>query len=100
MQHVISFAIDIDDSDLKNKIEESVKSEVTKEICSKISENIVSSWGNLTVLSEDIIERVMRKHQDKILEQAVANVTETIKRSKKYKEALKSISELAKEENE
>lgn len=60
MQHVISFAIDIDDSDLKNKIEESVKSEVTKEICSKISENIVSSWGNLTFLSVDIIKKLWK----------------------------------------
>jgi hypothetical protein len=100
MQHIISFAIDIDDSDLKNKIEESVKSEVTKKICDKISENIVSSWGSLTILSKDIIEKVMERHQDKILKQAVNNITETIKRSKKYKETLKSISELAKEEDE
>lgn len=99
-QHVVSFAINIDDTDIKNKIEQSVKAEVIKKISNKISENMVSSWGNLNAISKDIIGMIMEKHQDKIIDTAVNDVTNTIKRSKKYKEALKTISESAKEENE
>lgn len=99
-QHVISFAINIDDTDIKNKIEQSVKAEVIKKVSNKISESMVNDWGNLNRVSKDIITMTMEKYQDKIIDTAVNDVTNIIKRSKKYKEALKTISESVKEENE
>lgn len=88
MEHIVQFGISIDDAVIKKRIEEQAKTVVINKLKDDMSRKLIDSWGNLTSLSEEIIKRVMDEHKDEIIEKATGLVADSIKRSKKYREAL------------
>lgn len=93
MEHIIQFGITIDDE----RIRSSVESAAVKELAQDIREQIfvTNRWnGNidgLNTLTEDIVKDVFAEHKDEIIRMAAELVAESMKRTKKYKEAVSQI---------
>lgn len=93
MEHILQFAINIDDNTIKQNIEAKAEKQVIEQVASAIKSSIIDKWGSLTFTSETIIRTVMEEHKDEIIKLAAENVAESMKRSKKYREALANIVE-------
>ena len=93
MEHIVQFAISIDDERIKDSVEKAAISSVVYDLRKDIDKNILDSWGNLREPIEDAIKECVDKYKDEILSQAINNVTESIKKSKKYREGLAKIAE-------
>ena len=93
MEHILQFGINIDDEAIKKAIEERAGKEVKEELKQSIKDHILHKWGGFTAEANVVIKEVMEGWKDEILELAVADVTNTMKRSKKYREALANIVE-------
>ena len=94
MEHILQFGISIDDEMIKRNVEEKatemVANDLKKEI---IKQNYYGNSMGLSSGAERIIREVMEKYKDEIIEGAVQMVVESMKRSKKYKEALAKLTE-------
>lgn len=93
MEHILQFAIGIDDAGIKKRVEEVAKVKIVKELKDDIKFSIITKWGNLTSLSESIIRQVMDENKDEIIDKASVMIADSIRRSKKYREALSKIVE-------
>lgn len=93
MEHILQFGINIDDEAIKKAIEERAGKEVKEELKQSVKAHILHTWGGFTAEANEVIKEVMNEWKDEILELAVADVTTTMKRSKKYREALANIVE-------
>lgn len=93
MEHIIQFGITIDDE----RIRSSVESAAVKQLAQDLREQIfvTNRWsGNingLNTLTEDIVKDVFAEHKDEIIRMAAELVAESMKRTKKYKEAVSQI---------
>lgn len=93
MEHILQFAINIDDNTIKQNIEAKAEKQVIEQLVKDVKSSIIDKWGSLTFTSENIIRTVMEEHKDEIIKLAADNVAESMKRSKKYREALANIVE-------
>ncbi len=91
MEHILQFAINIDDNTIKQNIEAKAEKQVIEQLVKDVKSSIIDKWGSLTFTSENIIRTVMEEHKDEIIKLAADNVAESMKRSKKYREALANI---------
>lgn len=100
MEHIIQFGITIDDDAIKRNIEEKAKNQIIKEVKEEIKKQLFvgSGWNmDLSYKVRELIKETVRECQDQIIEQATTELVDTMKRSKKYKEALAKIAEVANE---
>ena len=91
MEHIVQFAISIDEERIKAIAAESAAEDLKKEL-----EDVLigkGSWNNqyFTTYAEDLFKKVLNEHIDHILDEAVKQVAGSIKNSKKYKMALDSV---------
>lgn len=102
MEHIVQFAIGIDDEAIKKRIEESATKQVTDKLKEQITGTILRksdySWGNngsmtLTRNGEDIVKDVMEQYKDEIIAGAIKVVADSIKNSKKYRAVLAQIAD-------
>ena len=100
MEHIVTLAININDDDIVNKIESSVQNEVTKQISHKVTDRLISRWGTISNVTQDIIDDIISKYEDIVIQKSVEEVVALIKRSKKYKEALASVVDSIKEDTD
>ena len=100
MEHIVQFGITIDDEVIKKNIEESARNQIIKEVKQEIKNQLFEgsgwNWG-LSDKVKELIRDTVRECQDQIIKDATEQLIETIKRSKKYKEALAKIVEVADE---
>ena len=96
MEHIVQFAIGIDDEAIKKRIIESSEQQILKsikqDICDKIFEKC---WGNrhadpkkdgLSNYSEKLVEDFMNENKDAIIEKAGQYLAERLVRTKAAKE--------------
>lgn len=93
MEHIVQFGISIDDEAIRQSVEQSAKNKVVSELKSEIKSKLITSWGDLSPIAKDIITEVLEDNKDEILQKASAMVADSMKRSKKYREALSKIVE-------
>ena len=93
MEHILQFGINIDDEAIKKAIEKRAGNELKEELKQSIKAHILHKWGGFTTEADAVIKEVMNEWKDELLELAVADVATTMKRSKKYREALANIVE-------
>lgn len=93
MEHILQFAISIDDDTIKKQIEKSATAQVAQSLKNCVYDKIFNKWGSFTEQAEQIIKEVAYGCRDEIIEKAVELVVDSIKRSKKYREALSKIVE-------
>ena len=93
MEHILQFAISIDDEAIKSRIEESALKQLSKDLSKETKNKIMDTWGSLQWKIEELIKECVNQYKDEILESAVRSVSDSIKRSKKYREALAQVTE-------
>ena len=97
MEHILQFGISIDDDAIKNRIEEAAVNKMAEDLKESVKDSLfrTSGWngGKFTEDAEQIIRKVMNEYKDEIISQSVNMVVDTIKHSKKYREALANVVE-------
>ena len=100
MEHIIQFGITIDDDAIKKNIEKNAVDKLVEDLKKEVMKELFtgSSWNReLSYKSKEIIRSTIDEYKDIIIEKVTADLVETMKRSKKYKEALAKIAEVANE---
>lgn len=98
MEHIVQFAIGIDDEAIKKRIEESATEQVIKKLKEQVTGTILkkNSWSGDVLLSttgQDIVKEVMEQYKDEIIAGAIKSVADSIKNSKKYRAVLAQIAD-------
>ena len=100
MEHIIQFGVVIDDDAIKKNIEKNATDKLVADIKKEVRDEIFigSGWNKgLSYKVQEIIKDALAEYKDEIIKEATAELVETIKRSKKYREALAKIVEVADE---
>lgn len=94
MEHIVQFGITIDDQAIKDRIEHNATKQIVGTIADGIKEKLFNRYGGATDMLKGILaKQVVEPFADQIVKEAVKQLVDTIKRSKKYKEALAQIAE-------
>lgn len=100
MEHIIQFGVTIDDDAIKKNIEKNAVDKLVTDIKKEVRDEIFvgSGWNKgLSYKVQEIIKEALAEYKDEIIKEATAELVETMKRSKKYKEALAKIVEVVDE---
>ena len=93
MEHILQFGISIDDERIKRDVEDAAVKQLAQDLREQIF--VTNRWnGNingLNTLTEDIVKDVFAEHKDEIIRMAAELVAESMKHTKKYKEAVSQI---------
>jgi len=92
MEHIIQFGITIDDDAIKKHIEEKATKQVVDSISQSIKDRLFR-YNGFTYDAQKMFGELLDKYKDEIIANATAQVVDSIKRSKKYKEALAKVAE-------
>lgn len=94
MEHIIQFGITIDDDAIKKHIEEKATKQVADSITQSVKDKIFKHYGSgFTYDAQEMFGELLDKYKDEIIANATAQIVDSIKRSKKYKEALAKVAE-------
>lgn len=93
MEHIIQFGVTIDDDAIKKNIEEKATNKIVGAVTQSLKDKLFSRYGGFTYDSQEMIGKFLDKYKDEIIANATAQVVDSIKRSKKYKEALAKVAE-------
>lgn len=93
MEHILQFGINIDDDAIRKVVENRVSNEVKSELKQSIKDKLFTKWGNCTPLFRELMGELLVEYKEEIISKAAEDVANSMKRSKKYKEALASIVE-------
>lgn len=100
MEHIIQFGVTIDDDAIKKNIEKNAVDKLVTDIKKEVKDELFvgSGWNRgLSYKVQEIIKEAMAEYKDEIIKEATAELVDTMKRSKKYKEALAKIVEVVDE---
>ena len=101
MEHIVQFAISIDDQTIAEKIEKNAEKEIIKHIEQQVRNGLFEHYysrdadekSGLNAYSQSIVENFLKKHKDEIVEKAAAFLAEKLVRTKAGKEALKVLTD-------
>ena len=93
MEHIVQFAIGIDDEAIRKRIEASAENQIIDSIKSDVTDQIFrkSNWKNETQLHswvKDIVVEAVLEHKDDIIKSAAMELCEYMKRTKAVKQAV------------
>ena len=93
MEHIVQFAIGIDDEAIRKRIEASAENQIIDSIKSDVTDQIFrkSNWKNETQLHswvKDIVVEAIIEHKDDIIKSAAMELCEYMKRTKAVREAV------------
>lgn len=100
MEHIIQFGVTIDDDAIKKNIEEKARNQITEELKAEIRKELFVGTGwnrDLSYKVQELIKDTVIECQGQIIKDATDQLVDIMKRSKKYKEALAKIAEVADE---
>lgn len=94
MEHIVQFAIGIDDKAIQNRIEEYAY----RDVLDKLAKNAVDSVFSHTnaysrenmwkTLMEDALHSFLEERKDEIIDKAANTLADRFQRTKKYREAM------------
>lgn len=91
MEHIIQFAVSVDD----HAIEENVLAMATRELTKDVKDAIYVRNGyygdGFTSIAEKIIHDAIFEYKDEIIEKSAKMLVDSVRRSKVWKEKLKEI---------
>lgn len=104
MEHIVQFAIGIDDEAIKKRIQESGYDDVIKALTNDMKEQLArgsyanKSWsGDVTIDWKCIVDYNMAKflaeNRDIIIEKAAEKLSESYRKTKKFKEHMDKVLE-------
>ena len=94
MEHIVQFAINIDDKAIQNRIEEHAYTDVLDKLTKNAVDSVFSYtnaysrdtlWRNLM---EDALQRFLEERKDEIIDKAANMLADRFQRTKKYREAM------------
>lgn len=94
MEHIVQFAISIDDDHIKKSIEESAEKQIIDNLKNDIKDAIFCKnyYGNRTPELKDwvqvLIEKEIMKYKEEIIQSAVKELINSMSRTKRAKEVL------------
>lgn len=95
MEHIVQFAIGIDDEVIRKRIEESAYDDVINKLMEDAKDNLPkdkSVWGkkptNWRYLVDDALDRFIEKNRDEIINAAAEKLCDSYKRTKVFKEKM------------
>lgn len=92
MEHILQFGISIDDEAIKKRVEESALDKITDEIVKDVRNAMFHGYNGynkgLTQFAREIIFDAVAECKDEIIKEATATLTESLRKSKKCREAL------------
>lgn len=101
MEHIVQFAIGIDDQAIAKKIEENAEKAITKNLQDKVTRAMFGKYyytdGTdekiLSAYVKDIFDKWVEKHKDEIIDASAKYLAEKLVRTKAGKEALKVLTD-------
>lgn len=97
MEHIVTIAFNIDDDDIKAKIEDKIVKDVTQKLVEQTSSYILTRYGGVNNVAKNIITTVVSQYKQEILDIAAKDVSLAIKRGPQYKKVLKKIEDIGSE---
>lgn len=101
MEHIVQFAIGIDDEAIRNRVTESAEKQITESIkkdvegaifCKEWHSNNIDK-NNPKEWVEDMVKDVIEANKDQIIEAAVAELAKNMAKTKAVKEAIAKVVE-------
>ena len=100
MEHIVQFGITIDDSVIANRAVEIASKQLAADLRSQVFEIGGGYYRpdgreiqGLSVKTEELGKEFLLEHKEEIISRTVENLTESMKRTKVYKEAVKNLKE-------
>ena len=101
MEHIVQFAIGIDDEAIKNRITDTAEKQITESIQNDVEETIFDhGWrsGEIDKNSprnwvKDMVKNVIEANKDQIIEAAAAELAKNMAKTKAVKEAIAKVVE-------
>ena len=105
MEHIVQFAISIDDQTIAKKIEDNAEKQIIKQIEQQIRNGLFEHYyssnadekSELNEYSKRIVENFLEKHKEEILEKAAIHLSDKLVRTKAGKALLEDNEQAAKE---
>jgi hypothetical protein len=97
MEHIVQFAIGIDDNAIVKRIEENAEKTITEELKKKVASRIFQNGyrgefeGALTVYAETLVEKWFKDHKTEIIECAGKHLAERLVKTKAVKEMVEGL---------
>ena len=97
MEHIIQFAVGIDDNAIKNRVEAVAEKQIIEHIEQQVRDKMFSSRGYgshadenspLSGFSEQLINKFLEKHKDEIIDKTALYLADKLLRTKKAKALL------------
>lgn len=101
MEHIVQFAIGIDDEAIRNRITDAAEKQITESIQKDVEKTIFNpGWrsGEIDKKSPknwvtDMVKNVIEANKDQIIEAAVAELAKNMVKTKAVKEAIAKVVE-------
>lgn len=92
MEHIVQFAINIDDQTIKNRLEENAYNDICKKIEKEALERVPRRYGQplWDNLIEGALADMLQDNKDEIINLAAEKLVESYKRTKVYKDTMKN----------
>lgn len=95
MEHIVQFAIGIDDAAIEKRIMETAEQQIINSIRHDIENHLFTSrYGSVSgfaVFAERIIEEWLDDHKSEIIDKAAVHLAEKLSRTKAAKEMLSEV---------
>lgn len=101
MEHIVQFAIGIDDNAIRERVVANAEKEIIKDLKQDVANKLFEAyyWNQnadpkkdpLSDYAKGIIEKFLQQHQEEILERAATHLADKLARTKKGKEILNSL---------
>lgn len=94
MEHIVQFAIGIDDKAIQNRIEEHAYRDVLDKLAKEATDtvfahtNVYSRENMWKTLMVDALQRFLEERKDEIIDKAANMLADRFQRTKKYREAM------------
>lgn len=92
MEHIVQFAIGIDDKAIQKRIEDNAYNDVVEKLTAQAEKNLPRKSSmtvgsiNWRYLMEEELSSFAERHKDEIIEAAAEKLVESFKRTKAFKE--------------
>ncbi|MEQ6114906.1 peptidase U32 [Bifidobacterium pseudocatenulatum] len=94
MEHIVQFAINIDDKTIQNRIEEHAYTDLLNKLTKNAVDSVFShssAYSRNTMwesLMENALQNLIEERRDEIIDKAANMLADRFQRTKKYREAM------------
>lgn len=97
MEHIVQFAINIDDKTIQNRIEEHAYTDVLNKLTKEATDtvfahtNAYSRENMCKTMMEEALQSFLEERKDEIIDKAAHMLADRFQRTKKYREAMGAV---------